>query len=820
MLYKVYTWNAHAINDGSNYNAWLTNFYPQAEVTVVEGKRTLRSPVMLGKEPLSKVFYLVIDPKGTVHTQWAELSKWFDHRDTTLYKLVIKDEADSNRQWYVYCTPKKNPKMDMKDGVVYEMHCLDPIWRTVTENSDVWNITASGQTNDLILLGNRYSHPKFRIKPTAMKTSGSLYRMFRVWRNPNGTGASRRLQDVVGHPNESISNQINNGGGYSSSATSLAIDTSVGGGLSTGAGVCYNTRTKELMKYSGISVGTMTVTTRGYGQTVAAAINNDDVLQQYGWNTKALINDTTVSNQVNNGAGYTSAAVSIAIDIPVGGGLRTTGGMCYVARTGEQIKYDSIAADVMTVNASGRGYAGTTAAALLDNDVLSFSHLAADGRDVRVYVNAVSLPRWLRNFNTTYSSIFVNMDWEAKITFTLLDNIASSGSITHIQLRAEDVIAMRLLQAKSNLAVAIGSEVFTFTEFNLPQAQLGGTVTRAAYGSSMAAHTGGPTGGDTVTWIQHRIEIAYGNAAASAPTQDESGAPLQDLDTATNFGWKFLLFRDRTGLRAGQWTLDTMRGQGSRVYFGTHDSDADPATELGLIGAAFNSGGRINADTYEIAMSFYDFAGFIGGTPVGDKRRESTDWATVAGMRKSQNGVAWNNIFTEATPASEDTWTAWSNNNTYASYGGTYPYVQVYHKGNVKGVAGNMHSFELQTYSGYLQPTGIPQLVLAGSEIANNYDLDCEILNDDLDLRIHVKGPLALDETIEVDTYRKTIKRLSDNSDAFPFLQDDSVVRGEWLPNDPTEGHLSGSDTVNTYQYIEADAVGVTVTTLWEDCFA
>lgn len=812
MQYSVYQWNGNNINDGTNYRAYIPNFYPQGEAAIQEASRTTRPPSMLGKSPMSKTYQLVIEPKGTVHTQWAELSKWFDTRDDTLHRLVVKDTADGDRQWYIECTPKKNAAMSMKDKVVYELHCPDPIWRTVTENSDAWNITASGQTRDLTLRGNRYSRPKLRIKPTAMKTSSFLYRMFRVWRNPNDTGQSRRLQDIVGTANASISNQINNGAGYSSSATSLAIDTPVGGGLYTGAGVCYNTRTNELMKYSGIAAGVMTVTTRGYGGTVAAAINDNDVLQQYGWNTAALVNDTAKSNQVNNAAGYTSSALSIAIDTPVGGGLPITGGMCYVARTGEQIKYDSIAAGVMTVNASGRGWGGTTAAALLDNDVLSFSHLAADGRDVRAIINNVSVPRWLRNVNTSYTSVFVNLDWDAKVTLELMEDIPSTGALTYIQFKAESLVSLKKLQEKNHLAIIIGSEVFTFTEFDIARARVGGTVSRAQYSSSMAAHTAG----DACFWVQHRIEIGYGNATLTAPAQDESGAPLQDLDTSSNLGWKFLVFRDRTGLRAGQWTLDTVKGKGSRVYFGSHDSDADPATELGLVAASFNSGGKINADTYEISMSFYDMAGFTGITPVGEKRRESTDWSSKSAVRKSQNGAGWNDVITEGSPASEDTWTPWTNNNVYTSLGGTNQYIQLYHKGNIKGVAGNMHMLELQSITLSLQPSGVPQAVFAGAEIANSYYLDCTITNNDTALFLKLRGFVDLNTEIEVDTYAKTVKRVADGTDAFPYLIDDSVIRGEWFPLDPT----IVSDNINTIKYEEADMVAVTLTLAWKDCFA
>lgn len=809
MIINVYTYNGHAINDTTNYTAYLTNFYEQGESNVNEGRRTSRPPVMLGKEPLSKTFYLVITPKGTTHSQWAELNKWFDTNDATEYALIIKDTADSSKQWYVKCTPKRGRKDRNGFSIIYEMHCTDPIWRTVTEHSDTWTITASGQTRDLTMYGNRWARPKFRIKPTALKLNGHKYRMFRVWRNPNDEGQNRRLQDVVGAHTTSISNQINNGAGYSSSATSLALDTSVGGGLPTGAGVAYVSRTGELIKYSGISAGTMTVTTRGYGGTTAAALNDNDVLCAYGWNTNALVKDTSNSCQVNNGAGITAADTTIPYDTVTG--TLPDKGMGYLDT--EQISWTG-KTGTTSGNLTGvtRGIGGTTAATHADNTVIYLSHIQADGRDVRVYVNGVSIPRWLRNMNTHYTSVFVNLDWDSKISLTLGANIASSGSISAIQFDVSNVAELRKILEKNNLAVGIGTEVFTFThtDVDLVERKINNPV-RASYSTSEAAHTSG----DTAYWIQHRIEIAYGNYSASAPTQDETSAPLQDLDNSVNTGWKFLLFGDSSGLRGGQWLMEALKGYQSYVYYGSHKANTSPYTEIGLVGGANESGGGVKADSYELAATLYDMAGFTSLTPNGYKHRTSTDWATVSGMRKSENGsTGWTNIFTEATPASASTWTALTADGVAQSLSGTYKGIQLYHKGSCKAVTDNEHTIELTTLQVSLQANNLPQLVFAGAELSDTYDLDCTITNNDTGLYIQIAGPMDYNQTIEVDTFTKTVTYLKDNSNAFPFLK--VAVRGEWLPIDPAVV----TDNINTLTYTETACAGVEITTYWYDRYA
>ena len=725
MIYSVYTYNAHAINDTTNYVAWFGNesFYRQGDGPSKIAHRTERTPVMLGVSPVGKTFTLVIEPQGTIHTNWEELNKWFDTHDPALYRLIVKDTADADRQWYVDCRPVKQSQMSVQKKVVYEMEALDPIWRTVTQESDAWAITASGQTRNLTLVGNRYARPIFRITPTDTKTDGFQYHIVRAWRNPNSVGQSKRLQDLT----------------------------------------------------------------------------ND------AWDTAALVNATAVSNQVDNGAGYSDSDLSIAIDTSVGGGLPVNSGMCYCARTGEQIRYDSISGGVMTVNADGRGWGGTTPAALVDNDVLAFSHLAADGRDVRVYVNGVLVPRWLRGINTSTTQVFVNLDWEPGLSLTLETAIDGVSDITAIEFGLNDILNMPELAAKNHKALIIDSEIFTFTSIDFVNQKASGTITRAAYSTSKGAHSAGAT----VHWLNHRIEIFYGNPAMTAPTQDESAAPLQDLDNTTNTSWKFLLFADTTGLRSGHWQNGPVKGVESYVYYGSHLADADPATELGLVGASYNLGGVVRADTYEVSAHFYDMAGVTTVTMNGDKYRVSTDWPAIAGLQKSSDGRLYTSAFNLSTPGSAGSWTAWSQ--SAVSLSGTYKYLKFILKGNVKGVSGNYHALELQAATLALSASAVPQLVITGSEQSDAYDLDFKISNNDSGLHLRVVGPIAKNQTIEIDTDAKSVTYLADNSDLFPYLRVD--VRGEWLPLDPT----IVSDNINTIQVDEDGLVGVTLTTLWEN---
>lgn len=70
------------------------------------------------------------------------------------------------------------------------------------------------------------------------------------------------------------SDQINNGGGYTSGATSVVVDT---GTRFRSGDVIKNVRTGEQYLCTAVSTNTLTIT-RAWGSTSAAAINDDDVL--------------------------------------------------------------------------------------------------------------------------------------------------------------------------------------------------------------------------------------------------------------------------------------------------------------------------------------------------------------------------------------------------------------------------------------------------------------------------------------------------------------------------------------------------------------
>lgn len=84
-------------------------------------------------------------------------------------------------------------------------------------------------------------------------------------------------------------------------------------------------------------------------------------------------------DRINAAAGYTAGETTIVVD---NGEYFRANGLLKVQRTGEVILIDSVAGNTLTVNASGRGWGASSAAAIVDNDqVVSLGSAFPEGSD-------------------------------------------------------------------------------------------------------------------------------------------------------------------------------------------------------------------------------------------------------------------------------------------------------------------------------------------------------------------------------------------------------------------------------------------------------
>lgn len=175
MRRSIVSYNSHAINDGSNYEAW----FPKGTLTPATGMvkeiaRSFGAPEYGGKALSGKVITIEINCLGTLHSQYEQLKSWFDPLDEVRHKLIIEDTEDSDKQYYIYCVPVAVPEID-GERVTVQLYANDDSWYSETLNSSVWSVSTSGDTTSVTIGGNRYAKPILEIKPTASKTSTYTY---------------------------------------------------------------------------------------------------------------------------------------------------------------------------------------------------------------------------------------------------------------------------------------------------------------------------------------------------------------------------------------------------------------------------------------------------------------------------------------------------------------------------------------------------------------------------------------------------------------------------------------------------------------------
>lgn len=402
----------------------------------------------------------------------------------------------------------------------------------------------------------------------------------------------------------------------------------------------------------------------------------------------------------------------------------------------------------------------------------------SDGDDFRVMVDGVEVDRWFGAgsyaFNQATTKIWVNLDFEADVSMTLKTAIAASGSISEIELNE----AITGLPASGILL--IDSEVFVYTGKSDADKKVTG-VTRAAKGTSMAAHTASTA----VYWLQHDIWYLYDNSTATAPTVDDDMEPAFELDDSTNTSWVYEEFGGGTlsdPTRTRRWG----RTDNDYAYTANHVSNADPWTEIGLREAG-----------QALQWQRYSPCGITAANFQNGEKYAQATGSFSAEIRSSINGATWATEYTIPDVSVANTWESWSQNETLDS--------------GSKYVALWLDSFDI--YSSYrveaadvtltFNSSNTPTTAFTGSE-QGAYPLACTLTNNTTGESIEFSYLMGTNEELEVDTYEKTVTDLEDDSQQMQALTLVGGARRHWLKLQPGN---------NTLQFDDTGTVAVTLTT-------
>lgn len=519
-----------------------------------------------------------------------------------------------------------------------------------------------------------------------------------------------------------------------------------------------------------------------------------------GLNTAAIVADTSKSNQINNAGGLAiGAGATCPIDTAVGGGLAAAG-YCYVDT--EQIQY-TISGSTFT--AVTRGLNGTSAATHLDNAVIKWSRTQADGDDWRVYIDGVEVDRAFGTstnaFNLAATKIFSRVPLQARIEIGLGVAIDNSTAITEIYF--QDTKAYRTLFGRlpSSGQLIIGSEAFTWTGKDAKAFKLTG-VKRTVFSTTIAAHAVG----DACKWMEHIIQIVYGDFTLGAPVTDTTRTPIWDL-TSTNLSHVYTSMSDAAGLRAGRWAGSILsyrsRGRGDTgLYTGNQTAQADPATELGVTINSWKSGSRYQDENADIVWTINVPQGVTTVTATGEKRRTSSDWPTYT-FEASINGSKWINIWTEATPSGSAAWENWSAHSAVA-LGATYYWLRFRMKGSVGAGSGYYAASELNDIT--LTLASKPTITL-GAEVASPYDLNVKLSNSATSEYFTVRRMIDVGQSLQVNLKTRVCTYLKDNT-VGPRIE---------YPDTQTEPMTLKPAVTNTFTITETGLANMDIDFAWED---
>lgn len=425
----------------------------------------------------------------------------------------------------------------------------------------------------------------------------------------------------------------------------------------------------------------------------------------------------------------------------------------------------------------------------------------ADGDDVRVYVNGVERDRWLSGTLVSAVEAWVNLDFEVRIVAEVGTAIAATGAVDEI------VSSLSIVDFPSSGILLIEDEAFVYTgKSDYDQTFTG--VSRAAKGTSMAAHIVG-TG---IDWIQHDIEVYYGDSSLSAPVVDDDYKPAFDLELSSNSTWEYVNFGDNGGKRGYAWLweqLEKSSGATTANYTATHGGSASPWSVLGIQtfaphGAGWKYGSRrryiyvpcgITGADFEDGE--YKFSSTVG-SPTGDIRLDT-----------SSDGSSWvdQETYLTAELTDDGSWYDWPDKGDGAGRRTLSFSSQKYVGMKVEAVSFTDWNTELYSETGNvtltLDATGIPDTnstIMANA--INVYQLDATITNETTGDAITLSFGMEVNEELEVDSVNKTVTYLEDGSGQRQALGTGGV-RKHWLA-------LAVGN--NTLRYDETGLVGVTVT--------
>lgn len=655
----VKTFGGHNVNDGTNYRAAIVNSHalPAAKPVFIE--QMMADAVDAGTYSVdvgTLALYIRVVNRASFETLTSQLKNWFKRGTRADLVVTFVGDADFLKNCRVI---NLVPDQDYDDVWVAQLQTGATAWRAVTASTYAWSLTSTGgsHTETLSAIDDE-TRLSLSLSASGLPTVGYLYQ--RLYR--------------------------------------LAPPSSVTYGV------------------------------RPWMVTI---------------DTAALIADTSKTNQINQGGGITNSATTIPIDTAVGGGLPAQG-LGYVDT--EQIQWTGNTGTSLT--GVTRGLHGTTAATHADNAVIKLSHMQADCNDLRVFLGDIETRRWIISPNNASTKVWFNVDLKTGYRLTLASALDSSSNYAALQFSVNATHQQMIAVMPDDGMVYHGTEWISYRGKDAVKCQLL-NPTRGILSTAKQSHSVA----DLFDYIPTAIKFVYGNSAVGDPSSDDiyydETKPVFDLINSDNTQWVYsasTIFTDPLEPnRPGAWQQAVTRvGTISTPYSYTQDgvSPADPA--MGMKLGSWLNGTAWQTENASIGFQFSSPGGIQEISSTGSKYRNNSGFPVIASLQyqalvaqsipqRVKKKVryytvyimSWISLWTEASPESVSTWTAWTHNTI--SVPDTTTLVRFALEGTMDALSSALAYFEVLTCTVKFTTANIPSGSLLSE--TSNYQLDMQMSN-------------------------------------------------------------------------------------------
>ena len=341
------------------------------------------------------------------------------------------------------------------------------------------------------------------------------------------------------------------------------------------------------------------------------------------------------------------------------------------------------------------------------------------------------------------------------------------------------------------------------------------------FGSSMSAHVVG----DTITWIQYRIWLRYGDAGQDEDPNSpdaEDLKPMFDLNS-TNTLLKYSNFKTKAGSRSNEWQNDAdilnLRGRAKStspdsvtLYSGLHDANnlptwADPATYAGMALQAKERKLRYALTEARLMWFLQHPCGITHVKVTGQKYQTDADaWPEKMHLRYSIDGEEWSEQWNEGVPSAPTGWEALSKNGLNEALGASYRHIQLRMRGAVPGGSAQKRALvEISAVEITLDSTNVPSISM-GAEIISQYEIQkLKFENTTTGEAFYIrKLTIEQGQTIEINCPEKKMILQETGENLSGYLSFDGVPK-DWMT-------LEGG-AANTLKYTDIGTGAMTVVT-------